>query len=344
MALEYKDYYQVLGVSRDATPEQIKHAFRKLARQHHPDRNKGARQSEERFKEINEANEVLSDPEKRRRYDALGSNWRPGQTVDPDDFMNMFGGRAGRTRSGGQTFTFQTGGGAFSDFFEALFGGGMGGIFSQTMGGQGTGTEGAEPFDPFAGAGGRPERAATSTAGADVNASLTISLEEAYRGTTRRMAFQRADPRTGRATHQDYEVKIPAGITPGQKIRLKGQGSQIGSRTGDIILTVQVAPHPRYHLSGSDLSAELALAPWEAALGGRVSVETMDGPIDVRVPAGTISGKQLRVRGRGFPNKEGGRGDLYLKAQIHVPDRLGTRERELFEELARVSGFNPRRS
>ena len=206
--------------------------------------------------------------------------------------------------------------------------------------GEGGGPHGAQPLDPFAREQPASARAA-ARGGADVETTLTVSLEEAYRGALRRLAFQRADP-TGGVTRQSYDVKIPAGITDGRKIRMRGQGGTQGNLTGDIIITVHMAPHPRYTLEGHDLIAELALAPWEAALGGKVSIQSLDGPLEVKVPAGIGAGKRLRVRGRGYPGKGDARGDLYLRVAIQVPDKLTSRERELFEQLSKASTFNPR--
>jgi curved DNA-binding protein len=356
MAVEYKDYYQILGVSRQATADEIKKAYRKLAVKFHPDKNPGNKKAEEKFKDISEANEVLSDPDKRQRYDALGANWRQGQNVNPDDFANIFGGlggmgggRARRPGPGGATFEYRTGrpgggmgGGSFSDFFESLFGGlggggGMGG-FGEGMGGFG-GAEG-RPED-FMGEARRHAHAGHGAEAGHVETAITISLDEALRGTTRRVAFQRAEP-DGRVTRQSYDVKIPAGIKEGQKVRLKGQGSQMGALAGDILIAVHIAPHERYALEGEDLVAELPVAPWEAALGGRVTVETPEGPVEVKVPAGIRTGQRLRVRGRGYPKRGGEKGDLLLRVAIQVPHHLSDQERELFEQLSRVSRFNPR--
>lgn len=356
MAVEYKDYYQILGVARQATPEEIKKAYRKLAVKFHPDKNPGNKKAEDKFKDISEAYEVLSDADKRKAYDALGANWRQGQAFDPGDFSNIFGGlgggggRGGRPRPGpgGSTFEHASGGGrggSFSDFFEALFGGlgggrGAGSPFGDAMGGGFGGAEG-RPEDFFSEAHRRPHGSMATTAGADVETALTISLDEALRGTTRRVAFQRAEP-GGRVNRQEYDVKIPAGIREGQKVRLKGQGSQMGSQTGDILIAVHIAPSERYTLEGEDLVAELPVAPWEAALGARVTVETPDGPVDVKVPPGIRTGQRLRVRGRGYPKRGGERGDLLLRVAINVPHHLTDQERELFEKLAKISKFDPR--
>jgi curved DNA-binding protein len=348
MSVQFKDYYEILGVGRGASADEIKKTYRKLARRHHPDRNPGDKNAEERFKEINEAHEVLRDPERRRRYDQLGTaGFHPGQAINPEDLFNLFGGAFGRTEPGDvrfETFTTGPGGGrrgSFSDFFEALFGG-MGGLNA-------TG-------DPFTAGGSAHERwgttadffdRASAQSGAagkgqqDVVTSLTISLEEAYRGATRRLSFRRTDNR-GSATEQDYEVKIPPGIRPGQKIRLKGQGHAARGRSGDILIAIDIAPHPHFHLEGENLVRDLLLAPWEAALGQKVVVSTLDGEVEIRVPPGLQAGKKLRVRGQGWPRRDGAKGDLYLQVRILNPPNLTNQERELMERLAKVSRFNPR--
>ena len=353
MSIQFKDYYQILGVKRSASTEEIKKAFRKLAAQYHPDRNAGDKKMEEKFKEINEAYEVLRDAEKRQRYDMVGNNWKQGQQFDPNVFRNMWGGRGPGMGAGGASFRVQTdaGGGGFSDFFEALFGG-MGSSFfdqAQPERGGGGGDDAFDPFAKFEKA--RSDRAAWSGFGGgaqaapsdgDVAANLTLSLEEAYRGITRRVSFRRADLH-GVTSTQNFDVKIPAGIRDGQKVRLKGQGGSHGAQTGDIFIAIQVAPHPQYKLEGNDLATELALTPWEAALGGRVNVRTLDGAVDVKIPPGIQAGKRLRVRGRGWPIKGGEKGELYLQIQIRVPEKLSNQEKDLFERLARVSRFNPRK-
>lgn len=359
MGVEYKDYYKILGVSRDASADEIKKAFRKLAAKYHPDRHHGDKAMEEKFKEINEANEVLSDASKRKAYDALGSNWRQGQSINPDDLGDIFGqfmgggargGRGGQggartgtfTGPGGATFTFSTsggGGGGFSDFFETLFGSGRRG--GATM-------QGAEGFENLFGGGratAQPEEIRFGTghnAGANVESEMTISLEDAYRGTTRKVAFQRGAPGAIPTTSQSYDVKIPAGIREGQKIRLRGQGSKIGGNTGDILITIHIAPNAKYSLEGEDLTMELPLTPWEAALGATVNIDTLGGPVQVKVPPGIDSGKRLRVRGRGWPKQGGGHGDLFLRVSIRIPATLSEQERDLFERLKTISRFDPR--
>jgi curved DNA-binding protein len=214
--------------------------------------------------------------------------------------------------------------------------------------GFGGGGGGEDPFAQMRGEGGRAghaRRPQAQATGDHLETSVTITLEEAYRGTTRRLAFQRSDGAggAGGAARQDYDVKIPAGIREGQKVRLKGQGggTQVGGY-GDILITIHLAADARYQLEGDDLVAELALTPWEAALGARVTVTTLDGPLEVKVPAAIRSGQRMRVRGRGWPKKGGEKGDLLLRVAIQVPPKLTTQEQELFEKLKVVSSFNPR--
>jgi curved DNA-binding protein len=295
MAVGYRDYYDVLGVDRNASAEDIRRAYRKLARENHPDVNKDP-EAEERFHEIGEAYEVLKDPEKRERYDRFGANWERGQDVSgADDFD--FGRRGG----------VDLGGADFSDFFEGLFGG-RGGF----GGGRGGGFEGF------------------STRGGDREATLELSLEEAARGGKRRISL---------ADGRDYEVSIPPGIRDGQVIRLAGEGGRGagGGPSGDLFLRVRLRPHPRFRVEGSDLHTDLPVAPWEAALGASVELETLTGRTVVKVPEGSSCGRKLRLRGEGL-----GGGDLYASVKIMVPKRPTAEERAAFERLAEASQFDPR--
>lgn len=333
MSVKFQDYYKTLGVARTAKANDIKRAYRKLAAKYHPDRNGGDPRMEEKFKQINEAYEVLKDPDKRSRYNQLGSNWKHGQTFDPNDVFNRFGMRgdqASRRGSGKGSTRFDMGGGEFSDFFESFLGGLSGGF------GGGRGRPGG--FDG-AGMGGGPF-GAQQAGPTNTKAEMTISLEDAYRGTTRSLAFNR-NSGNGISERQQYDVKIPAGIRNGQKIRLKGQGSSSGAQAGDIIITVKVAPHPRYKLIESDLEAPLPLAPWEAALGAQVSVLTLDGQVDVKAPPGIRAGQRLRIKGRGFPSKDG-RGDLYLRVELVNPPKMSGDELKLMKQWAGLSDFDPR--
>jgi curved DNA-binding protein len=315
-----QDFYQVLGVPRNADQDEIQRAYRKLARTYHPDVNSDPG-AEDRFKEVSEAYDVLSDPQTRRRYDAFGPDFRQvPEDVDPDEWRRSraragAGAGAGQTRGGFRSGDFGSDGSSFTggdiDLEDLL-----GGIF-----------------------GGRAGRRWGSIPGADQEAELELTVEEAYRGTRRTVTL------TGDGTRRSFEVTVPAGVTDGQRIRLAGQGGRgsDGAPNGDLYLVVRIAPHPRYRLDGRDLSVELRLAPWEAALGTAVSVDTPGGEVKVKVPAGTSSGRQIRLRGRGLPNPKGKAGDLFAEARIMVPPRLSHGQRRLFEQLAAESDFDPRR-
>jgi curved DNA-binding protein len=347
MAVKYQDYYETLGVPREASQEQIHAAYRKLARKYHPDINKSS-DAEDKFKRIGEAYEVLRDPEKRKRYDALGENWKAGQDFTPPpgwEFFNFGTGTRSGTRSrrgtgtgeNGYSFRIFDGFGdspfsGFSDFFETLFGGGMGGFGGGAGGHAGTRTQ--------------------TLRGQDQEAEITIPLEEAYRGTKRSVTLESRDARSGRPTGEakTLEVKIPAGTTDGQRLRLRGQGGPVsggaaggGGIPGDLYLRVRIAPHPIFRLNGVDLELDAPVTPWEAALGARVDVPIIGGRASVKLQPGTQSGRRLRLRGKGFPKKSGGHGDLYVRIRIEVPKNLSSRERQLFEELSKSSSFAPRR-
>jgi curved DNA-binding protein len=320
MAVEFKDYYKTLGVERSATQEEIKQAFRRLARVHHPDvaRNKAA--GEAKFKEINEAYEVIGDPEKRRRYDELGANW---QDVGGDQGVRRpFGrGRAGSPR-GEPSFEF--GGTGFSDFFESFFG---------------RGREGFEPFGERA-----QHEEGFAFPGRDVEADIMVTLEEALRGSLRKVTLRRTGSDDGGDREDTYKVRIPPGVREGQRIRLAGQGGAGygGGQTGDLYLRVRLARHPDFSVQAADLYYDLDLAPWEAVLGVRAKVPALDGTTTLRVPPGTAAGSQLRMRGLGLPRGDGSRGDLYAVARIQVPPAASAEERALWEKLARASAFRPR--
>ncbi|MFD8559203.1 DnaJ C-terminal domain-containing protein [Streptosporangium canum] len=309
------DFYDSLGVSRDAGQDEIQSAYRKLARTYHPDVNKDPG-AEDRFKEISEAYSVLSDPATRRRYDAFGPDFRQvPEDVDPDTWARARAGRGARGGRPGAGAGAGPGGPAgfgegvdFEDLLEGLFSGR---------------------------GGGRAGRGWGPIPGADQEAEIELTVEDAYRGGRRSITVG------GRR----IDVNIPAGVTDGQRIRLAGQGGRgsDGAAAGDLYLIVRIAPHPRYRVEGRDIRVQLPVTPWEAALGASVAVDTPAGEAKVKVPAGSSSGRRLRLRGRGMPNPRGTPGDLFAEVRIMVPATLPDEERRLFEQLAAVSTFDPRR-
>jgi curved DNA-binding protein len=315
MPVKYKDYYESLGVPRTASADEIKKSFRKLAREHHPDVAKDKKKAEERFKEINEAYEVLSDPEKRKKYDELGAHWKSGAEFRPPPGFDGFGG--GQTFRGDRAGTeeFHFGGTGFSDFFEQMFGGRMRGNFGRRGG--------------FA-----TDQEEIAERGADIEGDLMVTLEEAARGSVRTVNITHGDRR------ESHQVKIPPGIIEGQKLRLAGRGESGsgGGESGDLYLRVRLAKHPDFDVDGHNLAYELELAPWEAALGAEIPVPTLDGHVNIKIPAGTASGQKLRVRGRGL----GKNGDLLVVTKIVVPGKITDAQKKLWEQLARESKFNPR--
>ncbi|HPG01382.1 MAG TPA: DnaJ C-terminal domain-containing protein [Kiritimatiellia bacterium] len=329
MGVKFQDYYESLGVSRSASDAEIKKAYRKLAQKYHPDVSK-ERDAEAKFKRINEAYEVLGDPEKRKRYDELGQNWKAGQDfTPPQGWENVhfdFHGAPGA----GQAFDFEDVGG-FSDFFETFFGGRMGGA------GRGRGhPRGGENYY-----GAMP--------GQDHEAEMTISLEDAFHGARKSIMLESTGVGpSGRPARQkkQYDVRIPPGTTENSRIRLAGQGApgRGGAASGDLYLLVHIAPHPVYRVHGHDLEMHLPITPWEAALGAKVKLTTLAGQISLNLPPRTQSGQHLRLRGKGLPRREGDAGDLIVITRIVVPEHLTTRERELFEQLGRESSFKPRES
>lgn len=316
--MEYKDYYSTLGVDKTSTAEEVQKAYRKLARKFHPDVNKSDG-AETRFKEINEAYQVLSDDEKRSKYDQFGSAWNRAQSTGapPPGFEDIFSAFGGGGGGGGGGFYTESAGGDFSSFFEMLFGGGRP---------QARGSWGAPSGQ-------------RSAAGVDHETQISLTLEEAAKGGQREIALRAAD-----GSRRVLEVKIPKGIRPGQKIRLKGQGGPGvgGGGRGDLFLKVNFIPHPSFRLEGADLYAILKAAPWEAALGGKATVPTLDGAVTVKIPAGSSSGRRIRLRGKGYPQASGKRGDLFAEIRIAIPSELSAKERELYEKLAEVSEYRPR--
>lgn len=305
MATRSPDFYQVLGVPRTASQEEIQRAYRRLARRYHPDVNKDPA-AEERFKEISEAYHVLSDPDTRRRYDQFGPAFR--QAPEGAERWAGAGARPGGATWGAGPAGSWTGTTDFDFDLEDL----LGGIFGHGRG----------PIP-----------------GADQEAELVLTVEEAYQGGRRTITLQGpAGPRT-------LSVMIPRGVVNGQRIRLAGQGGRgaDGGPPGDLYLVVRLADHPRYHVEGRDIHVRLPVTPWEAALGANVAIETPGGEAKVKVPPGTSSGRRLRLRGLGLPNPRGEPGDLYAEIRIMVPREPNDAERRLFEQLAAVSEFDPRR-
>jgi len=333
MAVEFKDYYEILGVDREATPDEIKKAYRKLARRYHPDNPSvvSLEQAEAKIKEINEAYAVLKDPEKRRKYDRLGADW---DKVDESAYAGMGDGPRVRRGPGGAGTSrdFHFSGTGFSDFFEQFFAGGIGGFETDEFG------PGRHRSGP--GHGGFAERKPT---GDDLEADLMISLEEAHRGATRPVTLSWTDPRTGREETRQYKVRIPVGIREGQRLRLSGKGQPGAGGPGDLFLRVRISPHPDYRVEGDDIYYDLELAPWEAVLGTKVEIPTLDGPVRLTVRPGTASGKHLRIRERGLNAKSNkARGDFYAVVRVVLPERVSAEERELWERLAQTSDFKPR--
>lgn len=316
--MKFKDYYDILGVARTASPEDIKKAFRERARLFHPDVAKDKASAEEKFKEINEAYEVLSDPEKRQKYDELGANWQEGGM--PQQSGSQFRRRAG----GGQSDPdFEFGGTGFSDFFESFFGGGRGG---------------------FRGGYAHEDASSFSRKGRDVEADLLVTLDEALHGSLRKVTLRRGGDHGAPERSDTYQVRIPPGVREGQQIRLAGQGGAGigGAAAGDLYLNVRLARHPDFSVQDADLYFDLDLAPWECVLGVQVKIPTLDGPMSLKVPPGTIAGSHLRLRGLGLPREKGGRGDLYATACIQIPVSISSDERVIWEELAAKSSFKPR--
>jgi curved DNA-binding protein len=313
MAVQFRDYYETLGVSKTATEDEIRTAFRKLARKYHPDVAKDKKEAEEKFKQINEAYEVLSDSEKRRKYDQLGANWdQPGGFQPPPDWgRQQPGGGFHRYGSGGDGgVEFEFGGTGFSDFFEAFFGGGHG-------------------KSAFGGFGQTPPQAER---GNDVEADIMVPLEEALNGATRTVSLRRS----GAKKVETYQVKIPRGVREGQRIRLAGQGEagERGGKSGDLFLRVRLARHPDFRVEGNDLIHDSKIFPWQAVLGGELQVPTLEGDVRLKIPAGTRAGQRFRLRARGLSGSSGTRGDLYVEVQVEIPKEITERERELWTELA----------
>jgi DnaJ-class molecular chaperone len=346
MALEFKDYYKILGVEKNADDKAIKQAYRRLARKYHPDLNK-SKGAAERFKEINEANEVLSDPEKRRKYDTLGPDWQRyaqggPQAGEHGPFPGGF-----RVEYGGDQGDL----GGFSEFFRTLFGGGRGA-------GAGSGV-GRDIFEQFGRGGSAAEHARQ-----DVQAGIEISLEEAFNGTRKSFSIELDEPcatcggsghtdgrpcgtcggRGWQRSRRDLDVKIPAGVKTGSRVRVAGEGTgtTAGAR-GDLYLTVTVSPHPLFERRGDDLHVELPVTAPEAALGASIDVPSLKGKVSMKLPPGTSSARTFRLRGYGMPKVKGvGAGDELVKIKIVLPSALTDEERALYERLKALRNDNPR--
>ncbi|HEX2184161.1 MAG TPA: DnaJ C-terminal domain-containing protein [Chloroflexota bacterium] len=316
METKSKDYYKILGVGRNATEKDIKAAYRKLARKYHPDVNPGDKQAEDKFKEIGEAYEVLSDPERRRRYDQFGSAWQRGpQGVPPSwEVFRQAQRRAGGSRraGAGPTIDFETAAGDLGEFFETLLG-------------RGARTAGRTATQP--------------RAGDDLEQEIQVTLEEAYTGGARDFVIDLPDP-SGRPTRERIEVKIPPGVRDGMRLRVAGKGHPglNGGPRGDLYLRVKLQPHRIFERRGDDVYADVSVPVWDAALGGEVEVQTLGGRGTFRIPPETQNGRVFRLAGQGMPKMGGGKGDFYARIKVVLPQQLSQRERELFDELRRLRG------
>ena len=344
-SVKYKDYYQTLGVQRSSSQDEIRKAYRKLARKYHPDRNPGDKSAEEHFKDIQEAYAVLSDPEKRQQYDRLGSGWQQGADFTPPP------GWSGTRVEFGNAADFQDifgDFGGFSDFFQSLFGG-----------------RGRAASSQSAQSGSRVWRSQPAR-GADVESEIELSLEELHKGTrptvvlrttevcpdcqgkgVRRMSRCSRCQGTGElTTRKRLTVRIPPGMRDGSVLRLSGKGGRQrpDGPAGDLYLRIRMKPHPLFEVVGQDdLQIEVPITPWEGALGAKVPVTTLDGSVEVTIPPGTEGGARLRLRGQGMNRRDGSRGDLYVRVRIAVPAQLSPEEEELFRQLSVKSTFNPRK-
>ncbi len=318
--VDYKDYYEVLGVSKGATADEIKKAYRKLARKYHPDANLDNPSAEEKFKEIGEAYEVLKDPQKRQRYDQLGANWKQyantGRPGGGQSYSYDFG--------GGRGFNFENMGGGFSDFFEMFFGssakqGSSGFDFGNNFGGGGAQT--------------------SLRKGQDLQSTIEITLREAYAGTQRSIRLQKENKT------RTVNVKIPKGIKNGGKIRLAGEGGPGlgGGPGGDLYMTVNVLPHNVFNRKDNDLHIEVPVTIKEAYLGGKIDIPTFDGKVDMKLPKRIQSGKTLRLKGKGMPGIKGGsNGNLYVKTRIVFPEKMSSKQKKQFEQFLKDYDENPR--
>ncbi len=314
LGMEYKDYYKSLGVEKNASQDDIRRAFRKLARKYHPDVAEDKASAENKFKEINEAYEVLGDEEKRAKYDRLGANWQQAEGfAGAGGFPGGMGGFSSAGGRPGGEYEFHFGGTGFSDFFEAFFGGG-GRTAEQPYGGMGFGG------------------ATVAARGRDVEADLALTLDEVFNGGSRTISLSKPG---SSESPQKYTVKIPAGIREGQKIRLQGRGEAGAdpAQPGDLYLRIRYQKHPFFAVDADDLLCDVPLAPWQAVLGHEVEMDTFDGRLRLKIPAGTQPGQKFRFRGKGMRRKDGDRGDLYAVADIEMPRSLNAEQRKLWQQL-----------
>lgn len=326
VATDFKDYYTILGVSKTASADEVKKAFRKLARQYHPDVNPGNKAAEARFKEVNEAYEVLSDPEKRQKYDQFGQYWRQAGSQPG----SPFGGPNPFNNQGFDTFEFGQYN-SFDEFINSLLGRmgtnpSAGGRYRTSTGG----TRSTSSSNPYTSGFNQP-----TGVNLDTEATMSLTLSEAFHGTQKRISLGT----------ESFEVRIPAGAKPGGKIRVRGKGQHsphYTSQRGDLYLTVEIEPHPFFQFEGENLTCEVAIAPDEAALGAPIEVPTPDGMVTVTIPAGIKSGQSLRLRGKGWPKPKGSRTDQLVKVVIVAPKELSALERDLYEKLKAARSQSPR--
>lgn len=330
--MEYKDYYSVLGVNKEATNAEIKKAYRQLAKKYHPDKNPGNKEAEEKFKEVNEAFEVLGDEEKRKKYDAFGATgqFTDGMHFDPNDFASAFGGFSQGFGGGGHTYTYTSSdGGDFSDFFNMFFGGGGFENRAYQSSGFGCGNGGTSHFGTC-GCGGQDATAFGKPA--DAQTEMRITLKEAFEGKETKIAWNAGE---GRKT---VNVKIPAGILPGKKIKLKGQGPKKGNARGDLYIKIRIREAEEsgqngLYLEGLDLICTVEITPWDAYCGKEQIIQTLDGKIKVKFPAGLKTGQKIKVSGKGYRDMQGRRGDLYVKPVIVNPSVLPKEIEEAYQAV-----------
>lgn len=314
--MQFRDYYETLGVPKTADKNEIRKAFRKLARKYHPDVAEDKNSAEDKFKEINEAYEVLSDPEKRNKYDTLGPDWQNAGQAPPPNATQGFS-------QGTGNYEYHFDGTGFSDFFEQMFGAGA--------------RPGPGSFHSY---GSSSNNRSGPIPGQDAHADIFVSLEEALRGTERSLQMQQINRKTGQSENKTSTIRIPKGITEGQLIRCSGLGNPglNNGQPGDLFLHVRLEKHPDFRVSGSDLYYELPLAPWEAVLGAKVPVRTLNGTITIKIPPNTNEGTELRIKDQGLPS-----GHLYAVVKIAIPSEVSQSEKVHWETLAKESNFNPRK-